>query len=118
MTAVSSLEFSISFSGGIDSNKILPNSEDQEATTSADNSNVSNSGTDSLNECDDTCSNVAQEDKENYGPQVAMGKREQIAKFPEGRKEKKMFHKLSLERQQLSYIKDDLALKRKMCERE
>ena len=85
----------MSFSGGIDSNKILPNSEDQEATTSADNSNVSNSGTDSLNECDDTCSNVAQEDKENYSPQVAMGKREQIASFQKAEKRRKCFTNLA-----------------------
>ena len=44
--------------------------------------------------------------------------KEKIAKFLKGQKESKMLQKVGLEQQQLSCMKDDLTLKRKMCERD
>ena len=111
--------FSLSLSGGIDSNNISSNlDEPEEAKTSADTSIVSNSGAGSLSENDYNHNDGAQEDKENSGQEVNVDRREKIAKFLKDQKERKMSHKLGLEQQQLSCMKDDLTLKRKMCERD
>ena len=63
--------FSLSPSGGIDSNNISSNlDEPEEAKTSTDTSIWSNSGAGSLSENGDSHDDGAQEDKENSGQEV------------------------------------------------